>query len=174
MTSAQTSQSNSVFVDSSVLIAAAISANGAARELLLRGFRCDLVLYISDDVLMETERNLTRKAPEAVGAFCAFRDLLAARLVKPTPTLVTSTAKVVEFKDAPIVAAADSRQSEIPGHLRPQAPAEPEGGDRGALRHHRRHPGRNPGGSLPVNPPSLSSSRQAQLPLTHGSIFVRQ
>jgi predicted nucleic acid-binding protein len=106
MTSAQTSQSNSIFVDSSVLISAAISVNGAARDLLLRGFRCDLVLYISDDVLTETERNLMRKAPEAVGAFCTFRDLLASRLVKPTPALVVSTAKVVEFKDAPIVAAA--------------------------------------------------------------------
>ena len=68
MTSAQTSQSNGVFVDSSVLIAAAISVNGAARDLLLRGFRCDLLLYISDDVLTETERNLTRKAPEFLAA----------------------------------------------------------------------------------------------------------
>jgi predicted nucleic acid-binding protein len=98
--------SNSVFVDSSVLIAAAISANGAARDLLLRGFRCDLVLYISDDVLTETERNLSRKAPEAVGDFHTFRDLLACRLVNPPPSLVVSTAQVVEFKDAPIVAAA--------------------------------------------------------------------
>jgi hypothetical protein len=70
---------------------AAISVNGIARDLLLRGFRCDLVLYISDDVLTETERNLTRKAPEAVEAFGIFRDLLVCRLVKPTPTLVVSS-----------------------------------------------------------------------------------
>ncbi len=106
MTSAQTTQSNSVFIDSSVLIAAAISINGAARDLLLRGFRCDLVLYISDDVLTETERNLTRKAPEAVEAFGVFRDLLVCRLVNPTAALVVSTAAIVEPKDAPIVAAA--------------------------------------------------------------------
>ena len=101
----QTSQNYRVFIDSSVLIAAAISEKGAARDLLRQGFRGELDLYISSVVLEESERNLSLKAPEALSDFYVFRDLLAAQLIAPPESLILSTAEMVALKDAPIVAA---------------------------------------------------------------------
>lgn len=106
MAPAQTNKPNRVFIDSSVLIAAAISERGAARDLLRQGFRGEVNLYISPEVLKETERNLALKAPEALAAFHSFRELLTATLVDPPQSLILSVAKIVEAKDAPIVAAA--------------------------------------------------------------------
>jgi len=95
-----------VFIDSSILIAAAISARGAARDLLRHGFQGDVDLCISSLVLEESERNLRLKAPEAVTDFGIFRDLLVTRLIDPPESLVRFVAEVVVWKDAPIVAAA--------------------------------------------------------------------
>ena len=99
-------KTNKVFLDSSVLIAAAISRRGAARDLLRRGFRGDLELSVSPLVLEEVERNLARKAPEALPDFRSLRDLLAVQLIEPPKPLVLAVARVVVLKDAPIVAAA--------------------------------------------------------------------
>ena len=95
MTPVQTNRSNRVFVDSSVLIAAAISAKGAARDLIRHGFRGDVDLYVSSMVFEESERNLTLKAPDALADFCIFRDLLIAHLVEPPLSLVLSTVSIV-------------------------------------------------------------------------------
>ncbi len=83
MTSRRTAKINLVFVDSSVLIAAAISEKGSARDLLIHGFRGRFDLYIASEVLEEEERNLSTKAPAALPAFDSFRVLLAAKLVDP-------------------------------------------------------------------------------------------
>jgi predicted nucleic acid-binding protein len=99
------SQNRSVFLDSSVLIAAAISANGSARELINRGFQGDCTLSISSDVIEECTRNLTNKAPKAVPLFVTFTALLPHR-IEPTKAAVRSVAEIIEAKDAPIVAAA--------------------------------------------------------------------
>ncbi len=97
---------NRVFIDSSVLIAAAISSAGAGRELLIRGMRGDVQLFISPLVLEETERNLRAKAPAALPAFAALQEALAARSVNPTKAAVRQASKHITAKDAPIVAAA--------------------------------------------------------------------
>jgi len=55
-----------VFFDSSALIAGVISASGAARVLLVMSENGDIDLIISDQVITETERSLTRKAPQAL------------------------------------------------------------------------------------------------------------
>jgi predicted nucleic acid-binding protein len=55
-----------VFLDASVVFAAAYSHSGAARELLHRGLQGDVRLVVSQDVLEETTRNLARKAPELI------------------------------------------------------------------------------------------------------------
>lgn len=94
-----------VFIDSSILIAAAISAKGSARDLILCSMRGKSTLYISTLVLEETERNLARKAPVALPAFETLRGLLTS-IVDPDKSLVLRVAEVVETKDAPIVAAA--------------------------------------------------------------------
>lgn len=106
MASIRASKAPKVFIDSSVLIAAAISERGSARDLILAGLRGEFTLCTSPLVLEETERNLWRKAPAAVPAYDAFRQALAANLVQPGKTLLLRAAKVVELKDAPIVAGA--------------------------------------------------------------------
>jgi hypothetical protein len=63
MDSAQTTSKASVFLDSSVLFAAAYSLAGGARQLLRCAFRGELVLSTSSFVLAETARNISQKAP---------------------------------------------------------------------------------------------------------------
>lgn len=55
---------NKVFMDSSALFAAAISATGAARELIRLAVNEEIELVISEDVILETRRNISRKVPE--------------------------------------------------------------------------------------------------------------
>jgi len=55
-----------VFLDSSALIAGIISDQGAARALLLLGEDEKIILTVSEQVLVEVERNIARKAPKAL------------------------------------------------------------------------------------------------------------
>lgn len=105
MTSNQTKISK-VFVDSSVLIAAAISSTGSARDLIMSSFRKKVMIILSDLVLEETERNLSNKAPQALPAFRLFLEVLNPEVVIPTRSLIAKVEKIVDAKDAPIIAAA--------------------------------------------------------------------
>jgi predicted nucleic acid-binding protein len=96
----------SVFLDSSVLYAAAFSATGPARRLLLKGFAGRITLCLSDLVIEETKRNLTKNAPLALPAFSLIADLLSPQLTRPTKAEVLKAAQIVHLKDAAIVAAA--------------------------------------------------------------------
>lgn len=95
-----------VFIDSSVLIAAAISPKGSARDLILSSFRGEVKVVISDLVLEEVERNLSKKTPKALPAFQLFKEVLNPEIVSPKKSLVQKVAKIVDIKDAPIVAGA--------------------------------------------------------------------
>jgi predicted nucleic acid-binding protein len=95
-----------VFLDSSVLYAAAFSATGPARRLLLSGFAGRITLLISDLVLEETKRNLAKNAPAALPFFAIIADLLSGETTRPTKADVLQAAQLVHLKDAPIVAAA--------------------------------------------------------------------
>ena len=106
MESLPRNRTTKVFLDASVLIAAAISPRGRARDLVLQGLRGDWSLYLSPLVLEETERNLARKAPQALPAFMGFRRTITTNLVDPPNTTVLAVAETVAVKDAPIVAAA--------------------------------------------------------------------
>ena len=55
-----------LFLDSSALIAGIVSANGAARVLLLLAEGGQIVVTISEQVLVETERVIARKVPIAL------------------------------------------------------------------------------------------------------------
>ena len=55
-----------VFFDSSALIAGVISSTGAARVLLVMSENSEIDLIISDQVITETERSLTKKIPQAL------------------------------------------------------------------------------------------------------------
>ena len=54
-----------LFLDSSALIAGLISAEGASRALLLLGEDEKIQLTVSEQVIVEIERNLARKVPRA-------------------------------------------------------------------------------------------------------------
>lgn len=95
-----------VFIDSSVLIAAAISPTGSARDLITSSLKNKFKIIISDLVLEETVRNLANKAPKALPAFQLFLEALNPEVVSPAKSLAMKASKVVELKDAPIVAGA--------------------------------------------------------------------
>lgn len=56
-----------IFLDSSALFAGIVSANGAARALLLLAEASQIDILISEQVIAETERAMARKAPGALG-----------------------------------------------------------------------------------------------------------
>src|SRR4051812_8189071 len=95
MASTPKSPIGKVFVDSTVFMAAAISAHGSARDLLLLCIRGDIELVISPLVLEETERNVRSKAPASLADFLTFRDTLPAELITPTLDQVTQATAVV-------------------------------------------------------------------------------
>jgi predicted nucleic acid-binding protein len=95
-----------IFLDSSVLYAAVFSATGPARRVLRKGLAGSVTLAISDPVLEETKRNLTKNAPQALPYFSIIADLLAPQVMNPTKAAVLKAAQVVHLKDAPIVTAA--------------------------------------------------------------------
>jgi predicted nucleic acid-binding protein len=95
-----------IFLDSSVLYAAAFSPTGPARQLILKGLAGSVHLAISNLVLEETKRNLTKNAPVALPAFTRLADLFSPGITNPTKAEVLKAAQVVHLKDAPIVAAA--------------------------------------------------------------------
>lgn len=95
-----------VFIDSTVLMTASISSMRAGRDIIEHALAGKLDAYISDDVLEETERNISLKAPMALATFYTYRDLLSSKVVDPFQATVEEVAKLVESKDAPIVAGA--------------------------------------------------------------------
>jgi uncharacterized protein len=101
-----------VFLDSSVLYAAAFSATGPARRLIRKGLEGSITLVISDLVLEETKRNLSKNAPEILPYFTVLADLLSPFSTNPTKAAALKAAQVVHLKDAPIVAAAAKANAE--------------------------------------------------------------
>lgn len=95
-----------VFLDASVLCAAAPSALGSARGLDPAAFRNSVRLLASQLVLLETQRNLAAKAPRALPDFLEIRASGIVHLVEPAPELVHQVARSIVVKDAPIVAGA--------------------------------------------------------------------
>jgi predicted nucleic acid-binding protein len=73
---------------------------------MLKGLQGSVTLCLSDLVLEETKRNLTKNAPEALPYFTVLADLLSPQATHPTKAEVLRAAQLVHLKDAPIVAAA--------------------------------------------------------------------
>jgi predicted nucleic acid-binding protein len=95
-----------------MLYAAAFSPTGPARRLILKGLQGSITLCISDLVLEETKRNLTKNVPLALPPFTILAELLSPGLINPTTADVLKAAQVVHLKDAPIVAAAAKAKAE--------------------------------------------------------------
>ncbi len=105
MASSQTKVSK-VFIDSSVLIAASISPKGSARDLIIKALRNEFKVIVSDLVIEETQRNLKNKAPQALPALQLFLESLNPEVETPTKSQIVKVSKIIELKDAPIVAGA--------------------------------------------------------------------
>lgn len=82
-----------IFIDSSVVIAAAISPKGSARDLIMRSFYREFEIVVSDLVIEETQRNLANKAPEALPALQLFLEALNPNVVRPSKTLISRITK---------------------------------------------------------------------------------
>jgi predicted nucleic acid-binding protein len=95
-----------IFIDTSVLFAAALSDTGFARDLILAGDRGRLDLILSAFVIEETRRNLAVKAPRALPFFETFLTLKLVQAIDPPAALVRQVAVDIVLKDAPIVAGA--------------------------------------------------------------------
>jgi putative PIN family toxin of toxin-antitoxin system len=96
----------SVFLDTSVIIAAAISNRGTSRALLNLISAGGCVGFVSVYVLEEMQRNLTRKTPHIVSTIDNLMSQAGLSLVSPTTFHITQAEQHVELKDAPVVAAA--------------------------------------------------------------------
>jgi len=98
----------SLFFDSSALIAGIISPSGAARALLLLSENKRLTITISEQVVVEVERSLARKAPAALPF--AREMIREARMVivnDPTPEELTARIDWISHTpDLPILVAA--------------------------------------------------------------------
>jgi putative PIN family toxin of toxin-antitoxin system len=104
---------NKVFVDASVLFAAAYSAAGYARDLILLASEDKVALVVSQDVLEEVRRNLAESAPEKLEVFeIQLAAVAFEQVVTPSREAVLAAATYTFLKDAPIVAAAVQAQAE--------------------------------------------------------------
>ncbi|MCC6792000.1 MAG: hypothetical protein IT336_09950 [Thermomicrobiales bacterium] len=89
-----------------MLFAAALSRRGRARDLILLGGQGHVALYLSEFVLDVTRRNLEAKAQQGIPALDEFLEADLFQSVQPTTESVLSVAKIIELKDAAIVAGA--------------------------------------------------------------------
>ena len=102
-----------LFIDSSVLFAAAYSTRGHAHDLIQMGIRGQVTLVMSRLVLEETRRNLAASAPEGLPALERLLDNLSFEIVQPSRDKVLAAAKYTALKDAPILAAARAGNVDI-------------------------------------------------------------
>lgn len=98
----------SLFLDSSALIAGVLSSTGAARALLLLGEASQITLTISEQVIVETERALARKAPAALPYYREALRASGLRIVPAPPAADVQAYQgiIAGPGDVPIVVAA--------------------------------------------------------------------
>jgi predicted nucleic acid-binding protein len=97
-----------LFLDSSALLAGAVSPDGAARALLLLAEAGSLTVTISEQVVAETERAVARKVPQALAYYREALRSTGLRIVRdPSPEEVAAQRDmIVHQADVPIVIAA--------------------------------------------------------------------
>jgi predicted nucleic acid-binding protein len=102
-----------LFIDSSVFFSAAYSSKGHSRDLVLMAARGEVLLVVSDLVLEEVRRNLMQSAPQVLPVFDYLLEILPLDRINPIRKEVVDASKMVELKDAPIVAAAKKAQVDM-------------------------------------------------------------
>jgi predicted nucleic acid-binding protein len=102
-----------LFIDSSVFFSAAYSSKGHSRDLVLMAARGEVLLVVSNLVLEEVRRNLMQSAPQVLPVFDYLLEILPLDRINPIRKEVVDASKMVELKDAPIVAAAKKAQVDM-------------------------------------------------------------
>jgi putative PIN family toxin of toxin-antitoxin system len=101
------SQKIKVFIDTSDLIAGVSSVTGASAAVLDLCEAEVLQMVVSQQVLVEADRNFSAKLPNLVIQFRRFIQNLAILMVEDPPAkAVERAASLIHRKDAPILAAA--------------------------------------------------------------------
>ena len=99
---------NNLFLDSSAVVAGAISTSGAANALFMLAMAGEITITISEQVIIESEHALALKSPRSLPYY---RDLL--RMAKPRIVRIPAPKEVAKYHsiisdptDAPILATA--------------------------------------------------------------------
>ena len=96
-----------VFIDTSVVIAGTVSATGASAAILELCEAGIFEMVVSEQVIIEADRNFENKFPNLIDKYRMFIKNISPVVVDdPSPPEVRSWAKVINLKDAPILAAA--------------------------------------------------------------------
>lgn len=97
-----------IFLDSSALIAGAISESGAAHVLLNLGETQDILLTVSEMVIVESERSMAKKSPSSLDDLRNLIKLSNLRIVEnPTKEEVEANLYLIgDPTDVPILLAA--------------------------------------------------------------------
>ena len=96
-----------LFIDTSVLIAGTVSVT-CASSAILELYEAEVFeMVISEQVLVEADRNFENKFPDLIDKYRAFIKNISPILVNdPSISEVRSCLEVINIKDAPILAAA--------------------------------------------------------------------
>lgn len=102
-----------IFLDSSVVIAACGSQSGASHAVIVMAEIGLFKVLISEQVIEESERNITKKLPTTLPILKQIFSTINLEIV-PNPAIVDiiELTKIIESKDAPILAAALSAQAD--------------------------------------------------------------
>ena len=100
-----------VFLDTSALLAGLVSSTGASNLILALAEAGLLTLVVSEQVLVEAERNLEEKLPKAIPEYRRFLTTCPLEKVPdPSPVDVAGTGGIIHPKDASILVAARNAQ----------------------------------------------------------------
>lgn len=95
-----------VVFDTSAIFAGLVSESGASRQLLFSAYRAEIQPITCRYILDEITRNLTRKAPQALPFFEQLLAVIDWQIVDLPDDLVLDVSRIIEGKDAPVIAAA--------------------------------------------------------------------
>ena len=100
-----------VFLDASVIFAAAYSETGAARELFRQATRDQVRLVVNQDVMDEAQRNLVKKVPQGETLLQVLMAVVNPEIAPdPSPQLTSQVSQYVVEKDVPVAAGALASQ----------------------------------------------------------------
>jgi predicted nucleic acid-binding protein len=95
-----------VVFDTSAIFAALTSESGASRQLLYSAYRREIQAITCDYIIDEATRNLSRKAPTVIPFLEQIFAVIDWQMVELPDALVLDVSRIVEGKDAPVIAAA--------------------------------------------------------------------